>query len=112
MYSPRASKALLLLAALLCGLFSLSAFADSQVRIVRLSDLDGNVQIDHGNGYEKALRNMPITQGMKLRTDNGGRAEVEFENGTTVRLAPDTAVEFPQLSLRDSGDKVTSVVLK
>src|SRR5437868_4169295 len=112
MFTPRVSKALLVLAVFVCGVFSLSAFADSQVRIVRLSDLDGKVQIDRGNGYEKALRNMPITQGMKLRTDNGGRAEVEFENGTTLRLAPDTAVEFPQLSLRDSGAKVSSIVLK
>ena len=107
--TQRVSKALLLLAAFVCGLFTLFAFADSQVRIVRLSDLDGEVQIDHGTGYEKALRNMPITQGAKLWTKGGGLAEVEFEDGSTVRLTPDTIVEFPQLSLRDSGAKVSTV---
>ncbi len=107
--TQRVSKALLLLAAFVCGLFTLFVFADSQVRIVRLSDLDGEVQIDHGTGYEKALRNMPITQGAKLWTKGGGLAEVEFEDGSTVRLTPDTTVEFPQLSLRDSGAKVSTV---
>jgi hypothetical protein len=107
--TQRVSRALLLLAVFICGLFTISALADSQVRIVRLSDLDGDVQIDHGTGYEKALRNMPITQGTKLWTKSGGLAEVEFEDGGAVRLTPDTIVEFPQLSLRDSGAKVSAV---
>ena len=110
--TQRVSKTLLLLAVFVCGLFTLSAFADSQVRIVRLSDLDGAVQIDHGPGYEKALRNMPITQGVKLWTKDGGLAEVEFEDGSTVRLTPNSIVEFPQLSLRDSGVKVSVVEVK
>ena len=105
------SKLLLLLAAIVCAL-SLFAFADSQVRIVRLSDVDGNVQIDHGTGYENALRNSPIIQGMRLWTKDGALAEVEFESGTTLRLAPDTIVEFPELSLRDSGAKVSAVDIK
>jgi hypothetical protein len=109
--TQRVSKALLLLAVFVCGLFTISALADSQVRIVRLSDLDGDVQIDHGTGYEKALRNMPITQGVKLWTKAGGLAEVEFEDGSTVRLTPNTIVEFPQLFLHDSGAKVSTVVV-
>ena len=45
-----------------------SASADSQARIVRLSLVDGPVQIDRGQGFEKAITNMPITQGMQLST--------------------------------------------
>ena len=110
--TQRVSKTLLLLAVFVCGLFTISALADSQVRIVRLSDLDGDVQIDHGAGYEKALRNMPITQGVKLWTKAGGLAEVEFEDGSTVRLTPNTIVEFPQLFLHDSGAKVSTVAVR
>lgn len=110
--TQRASKTLLLLAVFVCGLFTISALADSQVRIVRLSDLDGDVQMDHGTGYEKALRNMPVTQGVKLWTKEGGLAEVEFEDGSTVRLTPNTIVEFPQLSLRDTGAKLSTVEVK
>ncbi|GAC1433711.1 MAG: hypothetical protein NVS1B11_15350 [Terriglobales bacterium] len=94
--------------------FSVLAFADSQVRIVRLSTAEGTVQVDRntGAGFEKAVANLPVTQGMKLRTQSDGRAEVEFEDGSTLRLAPDTAVNFPQLSLRDSGTKVSDVNLQ
>src|SRR5205814_3890195 len=63
MLARRLSKNLVLFTILLCGMFSVFALADSQVRIVRLSDINGDVQIDHGSGFEKALRNMPITQG-------------------------------------------------
>lgn len=100
------SVLLVLLAALV---FAPSARADSQARIVRLSLVDGSVQIDRGQGFEKAITNMPITQGMKLSTADGARAEVEFEDGTTLRMAPRTGVEFPALGLRSSGARVTTV---
>src|SRR3989475_13242038 len=100
--------ALLTLAALL---LTVPAFADSQVRIVRLSQVDGGVQADRntGQGFEKAFLNMPVTQGMKLRTNTDGRAEIEFEDGSTLRMVPQTIVVFPELSLRDSGAKATAV---
>src|SRR5258705_12476211 len=78
------------------------SFADSQARIVRLSQVDGDVQIDRntGQGYEKAFVNLPITQGVKLRSGNEGRAEVEFEDGSTLRITPGTVVEFSELARR------------
>ncbi|MFI5112205.1 MAG: DUF6600 domain-containing protein [Terriglobales bacterium] len=102
------SMLLVLLAALV---FAPSARADSQARIVRLSLVDGSVQIDRGQGFEKAITNMPITQGMKLSTADDARAEVEFEDGTTLRLAPRTDIEFPALGLRTSGARVTTVLV-
>jgi hypothetical protein len=79
------------------------ALADSQARIVRLSDVHGAVEIDKnaGNGYERAFVNLPLTQGAILRTQDEGRAEVEFEDGSTLRLTPHTTVEFKSLSLSD-----------
>jgi hypothetical protein len=105
---------LVVLVGLVCSLLAVPSFADSQVRIVRLSDVEGNVLIDRntGQGYEKAFLNLPITQGAKLRAKNEGRAEIEFENGSTLRIIPGTIVEFPELSLRDSGGKVTGVKLQ
>src|SRR5437899_5570034 len=98
---------LLTLAALL---LTVPAFADSQVRIVRLSQVDGGVQADRntGQGFEKAFLNMPVTQGMKLRTNTDGRAESEFEEGSTLRMVPHTIVVFQERSLRESGAKLTS----
>jgi FecR protein len=89
---------------------SLQAFSDSQVRAVRLSYVEGSVQIAHADGqFDKAIVNLPITQDTQLRTSDDARAEVEFEDGSTLRLAANTAVEFPQLSLRDSGAKASSI---
>jgi FecR protein len=89
------------------------AFADSQVRMVRLSEVQGDVQVDRNTGKcEKAFLNLPITQGVKVQTGKDGRAEVEFEDGSTLRLTPQTVIEFPQLSLRDSGTKASTVFLQ
>jgi hypothetical protein len=92
-------------------LTAMPSFADSQVRIVRLSDVQGDVQIDRntGQGYEKAFLNLPITQGVKLQTKSDGRAQVEFEDGSVMRITPGTVVEFPELMMRDSGAKISTV---
>lgn len=92
-------------------LLSPFTFADSQVRIVRLSSVDGDVQIDRntGAGWEKAFLNLPLTQGVNLQTGSEGRAEVEFEDGSVLRLAPKSLVEFPRLSLQDSGLTVSGI---
>jgi FecR protein len=107
-------KLLLTAAVALSLLLTVPAFADSQARVVRLSEVQGDVQIDRnaGQGSEKAFLNLPITQGAKLQTRKDGRAEVEFEDGSTLRVTPDTVVDFAQLSLRDSGAKVSAVHLQ
>ncbi|HZR57686.1 MAG TPA: FecR family protein [Terriglobales bacterium] len=112
MITRRIEIALLALSAF--AFLTVSAFGDSQVRIVRLSEVDGNVQFDNAatQRYQKAFLNLPITQGAKLRSQSDGRAEVEFEDGSTLRVAPDTIVEFPQLSLLSSGGKISEIQLK
>ena len=89
----RLSIKLLLTAALASSLFlTVPSFADSQARVVRLSDVQGDVQIDRnvGQGFEKAFLNLPITQGVKVQVGKDGRAEVEFEDGSTLRVTPNT----------------------
>jgi hypothetical protein len=83
---------------------------DSHVRIVRLSDVKGTLSLDRktGNGFESTMPNMPIIEGEKLRTDEG-YAEVEFEDNSTLRVAPHSLVEFPLLALRSSGAKASTV---
>src|SRR5579884_1863462 len=92
-------------------LAGLTALADSHVRIVRLSYIEGGVQVSHSGerDYQRAMVNLPIAEGMKLRTADDGKAEIEFEDGSTIRMVPNSVIEFSQLSLRDSGSKVTNV---
>jgi hypothetical protein len=109
------SVKLLLTAAIAFSLFlTVPAFPDSQIRMVRLSEVQGDVQVDRttGQGFEKAFLNLPITQGVMLKTKKDGRAEVEFEDGSAIRVTPSTVIDFPQLSLRDSGTKVSAVHLQ
>jgi hypothetical protein len=102
------------LVALLVATFSVSALADSQVRIVRLSDVQGEVKIDRdaGDGYQKAFLNMPITQGTRLHTGIDGRAEIEFENGSIIHLTPNTIIQFTTLGLQESGTRVSTINLQ
>src|SRR5690348_7435465 len=97
-----------------CLLSAIPAIADSQARVVRLSDVQGDVQINRANGkaYEKGFLNLPITQSDKVRTGEDGRAQVEFEDGSSVRITPNSLIEFQALSLRDSGGKVSTVNLQ
>jgi len=97
--------------AMACALVALPALADSQARIVRLSDVQGNVQIDKntGLGFENAFLNLPVTQGVELKTLANGRVEIEFEDGSTMRLGPNSVVLFSTLGVNDAG-KHTSVV--
>lgn len=104
---------LIFLTAAACALLTQPALAGSQARIVRLSDVQGSVQINKntGLGFENAFLNLPITQGTQLRTHDRGRAEIEFEDGSTLRLAPDTMVEFNTLGLSDSGQRISVINL-
>lgn len=86
-------------------------FAESRARIVRISHVDGDVAIDRGEGegFVRAFANMPVLEGLRLWTRFDGRAEVEFEDGSTLRLVPDTQLDFQQLHLDDRGDKVSHI---
>ena len=103
----------MVLTALICALSALPAAANSQARIVRLSDVHGGVQIDKnaGLGFENAFLNLPITQGTQVRTRANGRAEIEFEDGSTLRVAPNTTILFSTLGLSDAGQRFSTVNL-
>jgi ferric-dicitrate binding protein FerR (iron transport regulator) len=84
---------------------------DSHVRIVRLSQAQGRLGLDRGTGtIESTMQNMPIVEGSRLATSEG-YAEIEFEDGSTLRIAPESQVDFPQLILRSTGVKASTVKL-
>jgi len=103
----------LCLAVLVAAVSTLPAHASSQARIVRLSDVHGLVQIDKnsGLGFENAFLNLPVTQGTQLRTRDNGRVEIEFEDGSTLRLAPNSQLTFSTLNLNDAGTRISAINL-
>jgi hypothetical protein len=82
----------------------------SKVRIVRLSEVIGAVQMDRsvGRGFEPAIDNLPVVESSRIRTQ-AGVAEVEFEDNSTLRVGTDSEVDFPELERTASGIPVTEV---
>ncbi|HEY5177214.1 MAG TPA: FecR family protein [Terriglobales bacterium] len=108
---PRHLKSALALITAFVLAATAGAFAESHVRIVRLSYLNGQVQTDRatGQGLERAILNTPITQGVRVVTGNDGLAEVEFENESALRIAENSEIAFRTLSMNDNGAKVNEI---
>ena len=100
-------------AVLAAAFLVVSASGESKARIVRLSDVQGTVRFDRaaGNGFDKAFINLPVIESSRLMTGKDGRAEVEFEDGSTLRLAPNSEVDFVRLALGDDGQKLSTAQL-
>jgi hypothetical protein len=75
----------------------------SHARIVRISYLEGTVTV---NG-EQATTNTPIREGVVLLTATDGLAEVQFEDGSTIRMASETQITFAQLARLTTGEALT-----
>jgi hypothetical protein len=112
-FGDRLGKPLAIWAVLAAAFLVVSASAESKARIVRLSEVQGTVQLDRaaGDGFDKAFVNLPVIEGSRLRTGKNGRAEVEFEDGSALRLAPESEVDFTHLALGDDGQKLSAVQL-
>ena len=89
---------------------SVGAQAESHARIVRLSFVDGPVQMAHADqGLDRAILNTPIVEGTRIVTKTDGLAEVEFEDQSALRLAENSEVKFRRLSMTDTGAKVDEI---
>jgi len=108
--SGRLGFALSAIAAIALVAASVGAQAESHVRIVRLSYIDGQVQMEHADqGLDRAILNTPVVEGTRIVTRNDGLAEVEFEDQSALRLAENSEVKFRQLSANDTGVKVNEI---
>ena len=85
----------------------------SHARVVRLSFVEGHVTLQRPDNAEwaEAPMNTPLEEGFKLSTAEDSFAEVEFENGSTVRLGQLSLVEFTQLALASDGSKINRLTI-
>lgn len=112
---------------LLAGLFFISAVSStgaaqqpppsgglSHVRVVRLSFVEGRaaVRTPGSDQWGEATVNTPIQEGFSLSTDEKSFAEVQFENGSTVRLGQLSVIDFTQLALTAKGDHLNHMALE
>ncbi|MGA9644699.1 MAG: FecR family protein, partial [Candidatus Korobacteraceae bacterium] len=82
-----------------------SAAQVSHVRVVRLSFTEGTVTVRTPGSAEwsNAMLNSPIQEEYAIATGKRSFAEVQFENGSTVRVGELSLIDFTQLSLSPEG---------
>jgi hypothetical protein len=70
-----------------------------QGRAVRLSSVDGPVQVMQGGQLltDQAVANTPLFEGTQVSTGNDGRAEVQFEDGSVARIPPQSQMTLSVL---------------
>lgn len=91
---PKPRRLAVCFLAFLCTAFTTAAWADPPGRVGRLGDMSGQVWFfspDSGE-WVSAVRNRPLTDGDRLSTDAGARAEVRI-GSSTVRLDSGTELE-------------------
>jgi len=73
--------------------------APPAARAVRLSSVDGPVRISQGGQVlaDPAVANTPLFEGTQVATSDQGKAEIQFEDGSVVRLSPDSALTLTVL---------------
>ena len=83
----------------------------NNVRAVRLSDVEGKVQVFSGSeeAFDQAQQNMPVMEGMRLATGTDGRAEIQFEDGSVARITPNSSITLTQLHRNADGSTVTAI---
>jgi Family of unknown function (DUF6600)/FecR protein len=80
----------------------------SHVRVVRISFIQGTVSVHSPgvNDWAKALVNSPVEQGFSIATAPNSFVEVQFENGSTVRMGELSRLDFTELALTPDGGKI------
>jgi hypothetical protein len=93
------SLAALSLGSLLCPPGLRADDPSAPARAVRLSSVDGKVQVSQGNQViaDTAVINTPLFEGMQVATHDDGRAEIQFEDGSVARISPNSSVTLTVL---------------
>src|SRR6478672_5458148 len=88
------------------------AFCNS-LRYARLGDFDGKpeVQIHAADGWQPAVRNLPLPQSARVQTPAGSHVEIELDDGSVVRLTPESLLELSDYTRLSSGQRLTLLSL-
>ena len=86
----------------------------SPARIVRLSFVEGDVTVQRPDvqAWAEAPVNTPLQQGFKVSTGENSFAEMQFENGGTVRLGERGLLDLTSWGSAPNGGKINQVDLR
>jgi FecR protein len=104
------------LVAVLVGLAACAALGQTERRSAYsyVRETSGDVTVISGlNGTVEARRNLPISPGDEVRTDDPGRAEIALADGNVLHVGGGTSVQFVSLyAQQGSDDDVSALSLK
>ncbi len=69
-------------AAVIAAMFASSAEA------VMLSNVEGTVSVNHGDGFQPASAGTALASGDRVRVGSGGSVNIVYENGCSTRVGP------------------------
>jgi hypothetical protein len=97
-------------AALIAVPGSMAQDAGPAARAVRLSNVEGQVQLSQGNTVlaAQALVNTPLFEGTRISTSDDGRAEIQFEDGSIARVSPSSSMTLREL--RQQGNSTDTLL--
>jgi ferric-dicitrate binding protein FerR (iron transport regulator) len=89
------------------------AVCAGQARYARVGDFDGivQVQLQAADEWQAARRNLPLRELSRLRTESASRVEVELDDGSVLRLGPDSLAELSDYTRLSTGQRITLVSL-
>ena len=89
------------------------ALSAGQARYARVSDLDGTVevQLQAAEDWQAARRNLPLRELSWLRTEGPSRVELELDEGSILRLGPDSLAELSDYTRLSTGQRITLISL-
>ncbi|MGB6973311.1 MAG: FecR family protein [Terracidiphilus sp.] len=81
-------------------------------RAVRLSYVEGQVQLSMAGTIlaQEAPVNTPLFEGTQIKTSDDGRAEIQFEDGSVARVAPDSSLTLSVLRQGANGPETVTQV--
>src|SRR5215470_11969317 len=76
-----------------------------------LREVSGEVTvISPLNGTVEAKRNLPISAGDEIRTDDPGRAEIALADGNVLHVGGGTSVQLVSLNAQQGSDDTVSAI--
>jgi hypothetical protein len=86
-----------------------AALLAAQARFARLGEFNGKVevQLNAADAWIAAERNLPLPESAWLRTGPASRLEIELDEGSALRLGPDSLAEISDYARLSTGQRVT-----
>ncbi len=95
--------------ALTLSILFVSALCAAPPRFARVGECEGAAEIElhPAEPWKAAVRNTPLPQGSRVRSDSGTRLEIEMDDGAVLRLIGDALAEISDAIRFSTGQRIS-----